>query len=69
VRHADYIFTMTRHHRNAILAEWPNAAERTKLLCDGADVADPIGGPLELYEQCAQQIKKQLEEWVERIRL
>jgi tRNA threonylcarbamoyl adenosine modification protein (Sua5/YciO/YrdC/YwlC family) len=70
VRHADYIFTMTRHHRNEILAEWPSAAERTKLLCcDGSDVADPIGGPLELYEQCARQIQQQLENWVERLRL
>jgi tRNA threonylcarbamoyl adenosine modification protein (Sua5/YciO/YrdC/YwlC family) len=70
VRHADYILTMTRHHRNAILAEWPSAADRTELLCaDGADVADPIGGPLELYEQCAKQIRAQLDQWVERVRL
>ena len=29
VRHADLIFTMTRSHREAILAQWPSAAERT----------------------------------------
>jgi len=70
VRHADHILTMTRHHRNAILSEWPSAADRTKLLCcDGVDVADPIGGPLELYEQCAKQIRAQLEQWVEQLRL
>jgi protein-tyrosine phosphatase len=70
VRHADYIITMTRHHRNAILSEWPSAADRTTLLCaEGSDVADPIGGPLELYEQCAKQIRTQLERWVERFRL
>ncbi len=70
VRHADYILTMTRHHRNAILAEWPSAAERTRLLCEnGGDVSDPIGGHSELYQQCAEQIKSQLEVWVERCRL
>ena len=48
VRHADRIYTMTRTHRDAIVAQWPNAAERTFLLCgDESDVCDPIGGPPE----------------------
>ena len=33
VRHADLIYTMTRTHREAIVAQWPAAAERTFLLC------------------------------------
>ncbi len=62
VRHADVIYTMTRSHREAIVAQWPNAARRTHLLCsDGSDVSDPIGGPLEVYQQCAAQIRKELE--------
>ena len=61
VRHADEIFTMTRAHRDAIVAQWPGAAERTRQLCtDGADVADPIGGPLQRYEGCAEQIEAEL---------
>ena len=32
------IYTMTRTHRDAIVAQWPGAAERTKLLC-----ADEVG--------------------------
>ena len=44
VRHADVIYTMTRAHREAIVAQWPSAAERTWLLsCDGTDICDPIG--------------------------
>ena len=59
IRHADYIFTMTQGHRQAILAEWPEAAERTLLLCpEGTDIADPIGGPVERYRRCAQQIQR-----------
>jgi protein-tyrosine phosphatase len=58
VRHADLILTMTQAHRQAIVARWPDAAERTFLLCgDHVDVADPIGGPRELYRSCADQIE------------
>lgn len=58
VRHADYIFTMTRNHREAILAQWPLAARRTHVLCiDGQDISDPIGGTPEMYAECAEQIE------------
>jgi protein-tyrosine phosphatase len=61
VRHADVIWTMTRSHRQAILAQWPEAAKRCELLrLDLHDVPDPIGGPVELYQQCAEQIKTEL---------
>jgi tRNA threonylcarbamoyl adenosine modification protein (Sua5/YciO/YrdC/YwlC family) len=62
VRHADVIFTMSRAHREAIIAQWPSAAERTRLLCrDGSDIVDPIGGPVERYERCAAQIESELQ--------
>ena len=65
VRFADVILTMTQVHRQAIVAQWPDAAERTQLLCrDGGDLADPIGGPAELYRRCADQIDAQLEQCV-----
>jgi len=61
VRHADMIWTMTQSHREAIVAQWPDAAERTELLSpEGHDVYDPIGGPLERYQQCAAQIRSAL---------
>ena len=61
VRQADVVFTMTRGHRDAIVSHWPDAAERTVLLrVDGGDISDPIGGPLEQYAACAQQIEQQL---------
>jgi protein-tyrosine phosphatase len=62
IRHADVIWTMTRSHRQAILAQWPEAANRCELLCmDLRDIPDPIGGPVELYQRCAEQIKAELE--------
>ncbi|HEX3727105.1 MAG TPA: L-threonylcarbamoyladenylate synthase [Pirellulales bacterium] len=61
VRHADIIWTMTRSHHHAIVSQWPEAAGRTCLLADDqADVADPIGGPIEYYQHCAVQIKAHL---------
>jgi protein-tyrosine phosphatase len=61
VRHADAIFTMTRSHRDAILSQWPSAAQRTRLLApDGSDVCDPIGAATERYRQCAKQIEAHL---------
>jgi tRNA threonylcarbamoyl adenosine modification protein (Sua5/YciO/YrdC/YwlC family) len=60
-RHADVIFTMTQSHREAILAQWPAAAPRVKLLCsDGSDIIDPIGGPLARYEDCAAKLRDEI---------
>jgi protein-tyrosine phosphatase len=62
VRHADAIFTMSRSHRDAILAQWPGAASRTRLLSKaGTDICDPIGGPVDRYQRCALQIRSELE--------
>lgn len=61
VRHADLIYTMTRSHREVIVTQWPEAAQRTHLLAiDESDICDPIGGPLERYRYCAHQIQQAL---------
>lgn len=68
VRNADLMIAMTRSHRHAILAEWPEAAGRVKLLCaSGGDVADPIGGPVEAYRRCAEQIGGELDRWLDEL--
>ena len=68
VRHADLIYTMTRTHREAIVAQWPAAAERTFLLAvDESDICDPIGGPAERYQRCAAQIRAELEQRLEQM--
>ena len=61
VRHADVILTMTGSHRQAILRRWPGAAARTKTVKhNGNDVGDPIGGPISVYRECAEQIETAL---------
>ncbi len=68
VRQADLILAMTRGHREALISQWPSAAKRVHLLChDGADVADPVGGTLDQYRRCADQIAQQLAPWLERL--
>jgi len=70
IRFADVILTMTRSHREAILAQWPEAEARTRLLCqDGRDISDPIGGPLELYRRCAAQIDGELQALIDELDL
>jgi protein-tyrosine phosphatase len=62
VRNADVIFTMTKSHRESILAQWPEAASRTSVLdADGRDISDPIGGTPEMYRACAAQIAELIE--------
>ncbi|MCL4194347.1 MAG: threonylcarbamoyl-AMP synthase [Thermoguttaceae bacterium] len=70
VRYADLIFTMTDSHRQAVLVQWPNAAERTKVLSvSGADISDPIGGPVERYQRCAAEIEAALAERLDQLDL
>ncbi len=70
VRFADVILTMTRGHREAILSQWPDAEPRVHPISGGRnDVADPIGGPLELYRRCAEQLDAYLENWIDKLPL
>jgi tRNA threonylcarbamoyl adenosine modification protein (Sua5/YciO/YrdC/YwlC family) len=70
VRHADVIYAMTRSHREAIVAQWPSAAERTFVLStNGSDVSDPVGGPPEQYRRCAEQIREEMEMRLEELPL
>lgn len=68
VKFADCIITMTGGHRDAILHTWPDAEPRVHLISRGTgDVADPIGGPLDLYRRCAEQLDDYLEAWAKEL--
>lgn len=64
VESSDFIFGMTRGHIDAITMMFPHAAEKTFLIREfqedlefyEKDVADPIGGSLEVYRHCRDQI-------------
>lgn len=68
VASADLILTMTRGHRAAILAAWPDLHDRVHTLRrDGGDVTDPVGMPIEVYQQCAEQIDQELSAWLQHL--
>jgi protein-tyrosine phosphatase len=70
VRYADLVLAMTRGHREAIITQWPEAASRVQLVSrDRSDIADPIGGPAELYRRCAAQIDAELAHWSNKLDL
>lgn len=63
LNHADFVFTMTRGHREAILSRRPDLAELVELLApDGSDVPDPIGGGFDEYQRCCESIEKHLDD-------
>ena len=66
VNQADYIFGMTHGHVEAVMMLYPQAAEKTFVLREfdesldyfEKDITDPIGGPLEVYQDCRDQIRQ-----------
>jgi protein-tyrosine phosphatase len=61
LKQADHIFAMTRQHRDVIVHEFPEAADRVRLLSRGqTDISDPLGYGVEEYQQCAAEIEQHL---------
>ncbi|MBI85326.1 MAG: threonylcarbamoyl-AMP synthase [Planctomycetaceae bacterium] len=57
VQHADLILAMTRSQRDALISHCPEAASRTHVLStEEQDVSDPVGGSVDVYRECADQI-------------
>ncbi|MFG0295536.1 MAG: Sua5/YciO/YrdC/YwlC family protein [Maioricimonas sp. JB045] len=54
---ADRIWTMTAGHRMAILGSYPHLSDRVQLLSGaGKDISDPIGGGMNEYTSCRNEI-------------
>ncbi len=63
---ADLVLTMTRGHRAAILAAWPDMHDRVfTLRRDGGDISDPVGMSVDVYRACADQIDEELASWMD----
>lgn len=63
VDRADFLFTMTTGHLRMLQhLHLPVGPEPQLLSPTGEDVPDPIGGPVELYQACAEQIRSSLRE-------
>lgn len=56
---ADHVYTMTEGHRESILASRPDMLDRVELLSrDRVDISDPIGGGIDEYDRCEQEIER-----------
>lgn len=60
------VITMTASHRSLLQHRFPNFGPEPELLVDGGDLPDPIGGDLDEYRACAQQIAKQIDRFITR---
>ena len=58
VEESDFIFAMSRMHRERIAAVSPGVVNRCVLLAENEDIPDPIGQPQQVYNNCAEQIEK-----------
>jgi protein-tyrosine phosphatase len=62
---ADYLLAMTQTHVRAINEYYPTLGAQPRLLDpDGSDLSDPIGSPRPVYEDCAQQITRYLQDFL-----
>lgn len=68
VRTADYILVMCYSHLDAVLLQYPSAAEKTYLVRqfqtdlkpNQREIEDPIGFPIAIYRRCRDQIHQAL---------
>jgi protein-tyrosine phosphatase len=66
----DRCYTMTNQHRNKILAERPDLADRVKVLApDGRDISDPFGGDSAEYAACAASLEKYVRSLVDQFEI
>lgn len=69
---ADTVVVMTRGHRDALGAEFPEFRCKIHLMSELAglvyDIPDPYGGPLSEYRFCAQQLESLIESGYDQIK-
>lgn len=68
VEKADLILAMGSRHRQVILSQWPMVAHKVHLISpDGGEITDPFGGPLDVYQKCAQQLDRHTDYWIDQL--
>jgi len=68
IAEADLILGMSRSHVAAVLAADPTAVAKTTTLDpEGADIPDPIGGPLDVYTRTADRIRSLVQRRLEEL--
>ncbi len=69
---SDLILTMGNSHKELILQRYPKSSGKVYTLKEfalnsKADIVDPFGGTLEVYEQTYQEIKEAVEKLIEKL--
>lgn len=68
LQQVDHIYTMTRNHREAILAERSELSSQVSVLsANGKDISDPYGQDEAVYLACKNQIETEIIALVEQI--
>jgi protein-tyrosine-phosphatase len=69
---AGIVVVMTRGHRDALGAEFPEIRSKLHMISELSwhiyDIADPYGGPLSEYRFCAQQLETLIETGYDQIK-
>jgi protein arginine phosphatase len=74
VNWADHILTMTVGHKKTVVDLFPQAGEKAYTLKEFAgmdedlNIADPYGGPVEVYRETYEEIKECIDMIVEKIK-
>jgi|SRR5581483_2075381 protein-tyrosine phosphatase len=71
IEQADLVIVMTRSHRDALAAEFPQARSKLHLMSEFAgleyDISDPYGQSLAAYEMCAADLEQLIKRGYARI--
>jgi len=62
INRADVIYAMTPEHRNFICELVPGATSRVELLDRQAAIADPLGSTVDIYADCANRLRRLIQE-------
>ena len=76
INQTDLILTMTSRHKAYLIGMYPEAAHKIHVLKEyaeggqlspeSAQIPDPFGQPVEVYEECALQLEESLNKLVEK---
>lgn len=67
ISEADVIYTMSSHHRNALVSALPEFAGKISLLMENRDVSDPFGGNIDIYRRTFDMMRGKLIEIAEKL--
>jgi protein-tyrosine-phosphatase len=72
IEQAAVVIVMTRSHRDALTSEFPCARGKLRLMSEligcTFDIADPYGGTLAEYQNCAASLEKLIDSGYEKIK-